>query len=75
MTRDEQIEKEAHRVSYNGDEYSSFIQGAEWADEHPSVDTVKKIICYALRFTNIMLVDDLEKGIEWESLIKKAMEE
>ena len=49
MTRDEQIEKEAHRVSYNGDEYSSFIQGAEWADEHPSVDTVKKIICYALR--------------------------
>ena len=33
MTRDEQIEKEAHRVSYNGDEYSSFIQGAEWADK------------------------------------------
>lgn len=33
MTRDEQIEKEAHRVSYNGDEYGSFIQGAEWADK------------------------------------------
>ena len=33
MTREEQIEKEAHRVSYNTDEYHSFIQGAEWADK------------------------------------------
>lgn len=33
MTRQEQIEKEAHRVSNNGDEYTSFIQGAEWADK------------------------------------------
>jgi hypothetical protein len=33
MTRDEQIEKEAKRVSYNGDMFSSFIQGAEWADK------------------------------------------
>ena len=33
MTREEEIEKEAHRVSYNGDEFSSFILGAEWADE------------------------------------------
>lgn len=37
MTREEQIEKEANRVSHNGDEYTSFIQGAEWADNHPSV--------------------------------------
>lgn len=33
MTREEEIEKEAHRVSDNGDEFSSFILGAEWADE------------------------------------------
>ena len=33
MKREEEIAKEAHRVSYNGDEFSSFIQGAEWADE------------------------------------------
>ena len=33
MTRDEEIEKEAHRISQNVDEYHSFIQGAEWADE------------------------------------------
>lgn len=33
MTREEQIENEANRVSYNSDEYYSFIQGAEWADE------------------------------------------
>ena len=35
MAREEQIRKEAHRVSYNGDEFSSFILGAEWADENP----------------------------------------
>lgn len=33
MNREEQIKKEAHRVSYNGDELSSFILGAEWADK------------------------------------------
>lgn len=33
MTREEEIKKEAHRVSCNGDEFSSFILGAEWADE------------------------------------------
>lgn len=53
----------------------AFVAGAKWADKNPSVDTVKKIICYALRFTNIMLADNLEKDIEWESLIKKSMEE
>jgi hypothetical protein len=33
MTRTEEIEKKAHQVSYNTDEYESFIFGAEWADE------------------------------------------
>lgn len=33
MTREEQIENEAYRVSNNTDEFNSFIQGAEWADE------------------------------------------
>ena len=33
MTREEEIEKEANRVSYNGDEFYSFIKGAEWADK------------------------------------------
>lgn len=33
MKREEQIEKEAKRVSYNGDEFNSFVQAAEWADE------------------------------------------
>lgn len=33
MTRAEEIEKEAHRVSHNGDEFNSFIQGAEWSDK------------------------------------------
>ena len=33
MTRNEEIEREAHRISQNGDEYHSFIQGAEYADK------------------------------------------
>ena len=33
MKRVDEIEKEAHRVSRNGDEFSSFIQGAKWADK------------------------------------------
>ena len=33
LTREEEIETEAYRVSNNGDEYTSFIQGAEWADK------------------------------------------
>ena len=51
----------------------AFEEGAKWADENPSIDTVKKIICYALRCTNIMLEENLENGVEWELLIKKAM--
>lgn len=33
MTREQQIENEAYRVSNNSDEFNSFIQGAEWADK------------------------------------------
>lgn len=53
----------------------AFENGAKWADENPSVDTVKKIICYVLRYTNIMLAENLENGVEWKVLIKKEMEE
>lgn len=48
---------------------------SSWKDQCPSVDTVKKIVCYALKHTNIMLAEDLENGVEWELLIKKAMED
>lgn len=68
MTRDEQIEKEAHRVSYNGDEYSSFIQGAEWADK-----TIIEKACEWLSQQEEMI------GISFENdfieRFKKAMEE
>lgn len=53
---------------------SEFLIGAKWADQYPSVDTVKKIICYALKHTNIMFAENLE-SIEWDLLIKKAMED
>ena len=38
MKREEQIEKEANRVSWDSGEYHSFIEGAEWADENRPVD-------------------------------------
>lgn len=80
LTRETEIEQQAF-VYYEtcSDEdiakSKGFIDGAKWADKHPSVDTVKKIICYALKYTNIMLSDDLGNGVEWELLIKKAMEQ
>jgi len=79
MTREEEIQKAAKIFYASSDDYTAykkgFEAGAEWADQHPSVDTVKKIICHALKYTNIMLADDLENGVEWELLIKHAMEE
>lgn len=80
MTREEQIEQQTfvYYESCSDEDIAKskgFIDGAKWADQHPSVYTVKKIICYALRYTNIMFAEDLEKGVEWKSLIKKAMEE
>ncbi len=62
-------------MQYHKDIENAFKAGAEWADQkNPSVDTVKKIICYALKHTNIMLAENLE-SIEWDLLIKKAMED
>ena len=68
MTRDEQIEKEAHRVSYNGDEYSSFIQGAEWADK-----TMIEKACDWLLQQEEMIGVSFEK--DFIERFKKAMEE
>lgn len=74
MNREEQIEKEATRVSYNGDEFQSFIQGAEWADE----TMIKKM--YKWLESNIdkyTMVDDdkivLSKSFKEDFM--KAMEE
>lgn len=67
-------EKECHECSINN-EYYYVMAMAKWKDEQlHSVDTIKKIVCYALRHTNIMLTDDLENGVNWELLIKKAIE-
>lgn len=53
--------------------YRAALQMANWKDKNPSVETIKKIIVYALTRTNIMLADDLGNGVEWELLIKKAL--
>ena len=75
MTRKEEIDKATGEFGLWNVGEAMFKLGTEWADQHPSVDTVKKIVCYALKYTNIMLAEDLENGVEWELLIKKAMEE
>ena len=49
------------------------INMAEWKDKNPSVETIKTIICYALKNTNIMLAEDLENDVDWETLIKAAL--
>jgi hypothetical protein len=81
MTREEKIQEQAKiakreflaRFDWSGNQETGFQKGAKWADQHPSVDTIKKIVCYALKKTNILLAEDLENGVEWELLIKKAM--
>lgn len=65
MTREEEIRKEAHRVSYNGDEFSSFILGAEWADK-----TIIDKACEWLKRYNTGV-----RGKEFIETFRKAMEE
>lgn len=47
---------------------------AEWKDKNPSTETIKAIVCYALKYTNIMLAEDLENDVDWETLIKASLE-
>ena len=76
MTRTEQIEKEANRVSYNTDEFQSFIQGAEWADK-----TIIEKACEWLYKNTYKHVDDSRMSMIFEHTIdmiedfRKAMEE
>lgn len=71
MTREEEIKKEAHRVSCNGDEFSSFILGAEWADE-----TMIDKACEWLKEKNKMCMYELEMilGRNFIEDFKKEME-
>lgn len=87
MSREEERNIIAHKIAWEYTKHYDPLLSKEswcemaardafdWADPNPSVDTVKKIICYALKHTNIMLAEDLENGVEWELLIKKAMED
>jgi outer membrane receptor for ferrienterochelin and colicin len=76
MTRTEEIEKKAHQVSYNTDEYESFIFGAEWADE-----TMIDKVCKWLYKNTYKHVDDSRVSMIFEHTIdmienfRKAMEE
>lgn len=72
LTREQQIENEAYRVSNNSDEFNSFIQGAEWADE-----TMIKKACEWLQAKNKMCMFEIEMilGKNFIEDFKKAMEE
>lgn len=72
MTREQQIENEAYRVSNNSDEFNSFIQGAEWADE-----TMIKKACEWLQAKNKMCMFEIGMilGNNFIEDFKKAMEE
>lgn len=75
MTREEKIKKEAHRVSCNGDEFSSFILGAEWADE----TMIEKVCDWIKTHIEEYYTYDVWKGdcIDVDTLIndfKKAMQ-
>ena len=79
MTREEQIEKEARLVSYNGDEFTSFIQGAEWADKtmiekacrwlEENIDAYSKVVIVENSIPTIVLTEDFKTNF------KKAMED
>lgn len=75
MTREEEIRQAA--INHICDDTEQllvlFEEGAKWADKHPNPDTIKKIFKFALEKTNFMIADSLE-SIDWEVLIKKAME-
>lgn len=71
MKREEEIEKEARRVSRGGDEYSSFILGAEWADE----TMIEKAIDILIDMSNDGYLIDIHNHEEFEKQFKKIMEE
>lgn len=75
MTREEQIIQEGiKKYPRFPEKRIGFIDGAKWADAHPNPSTIKKIFEFALEKTNFLIADNLE-SIDWEVLIKKAMEE
>jgi hypothetical protein len=85
MTREEQIQQAEINYSddtiFDGCDYigqvakqEAFIAGAKWADEHPNPDTVKRIFEFALNNTNFLIADNLD-SIDWDKLVKRAMEE
>lgn len=84
MIREKEIRKEALEVTHfaqfghSGRDmlvaYEAFIFGAQWADRHPNPGTIKRIFEFALNNTNFLIADNLD-SIDWDKLVKRAMEE
>lgn len=78
MTRNEQILSEVQKRFSSNDTHlvskiSTFIDGAKWADSNPNPEIIKRVLLYAIQYTNILLADDWDE-VRWNLLIKKAME-
>ena len=82
MTQEEQIYRQSISYMKNifgeiedfSDVVDAFADGVRWADENPNIEIIKRIFDYAIKHTNILLTEDASK-VEWEKLIKQAMEE
>lgn len=75
MTREEQIIQESIKKYPRFPERRiGFIDGAQWADEHPNPNIIRKIFEFALEKTNFMIADSLQ-SIDFEVLVAQAMKE
>lgn len=77
MTREKQIEQAwlGYAIqSYHRYDEKSFKEGVKWADEHPNPYVVKRLFEFALNNTNFLIADNLD-SIDWDKLVKQAMEE
>ena len=75
MTREKQtIQESIKKYPRFPERRIGFIDGAQWADNHPNPDIIKSIFEFALNNTNFLIADNLE-SIDWEELVKQAMKE
>ena len=85
MTREEQILKVGEEITSNPFELEGFIEGAEWADEHPQKKSkwseADEELCQDTLDAFEALANDLNPSEDWGKLydwlksIKQRMEE
>lgn len=64
MTREEQIENEAYRDSYNSYEFESFMRGAKWADKTMIDKACEWLLRGGYFVNNTETIEDFRKAME-----------